>query len=405
MNKLYEENHIQDIANAIRNKNVSGTFTVAQMAPAINNIQTGGTVEYSCMLADVITPPPKNISTTIGTSFALRNNCFLLANIRINQELTAFSFPNRAVLLTDNEDHQILSKILPNSLTNIHNLFEGFPKRSMIPSAAFDNGTTYKGYAIDPWCGPNVVDMSYAFADVHMTGNAPVVGNKVENAYLAYNNYQNYYGQPIVGPNIKDMYGMYKNCLGLSGSQIVMVSGNNAVTGIYEIYEYYGSGTFNGNGLADLRTTSGYVSIGLNSTGYSCLSLVNNQMSGAWLRTNGNIWVKNSERHYLFGLSGGTSGTVSRDCDNHMMNFIFSNKTLYDRVCNGDYPNWFCGSIRNQQHVINASDVGTEESVDMYINLAIPSNSGYPYTDEANNIHVLRRSYISKINTYLYCEE
>lgn len=41
-NKLYEESHIQDIANAIREKNGnSNTYTVAQMGDAIRNIPSG----------------------------------------------------------------------------------------------------------------------------------------------------------------------------------------------------------------------------------------------------------------------------------------------------------------------------------------------------------------------------
>ena len=43
-NKLYEETHIQAIANAIREKNGSAdTYTVAQMGDAIRDIETGGT--------------------------------------------------------------------------------------------------------------------------------------------------------------------------------------------------------------------------------------------------------------------------------------------------------------------------------------------------------------------------
>ena len=43
MNKLYEENDIKNIANAIRSKNGSSDqYTVSQMAYAINNIPQGG---------------------------------------------------------------------------------------------------------------------------------------------------------------------------------------------------------------------------------------------------------------------------------------------------------------------------------------------------------------------------
>ena len=44
-NKLYEESAIQAIANSIRAKNGSSdTYTVAEMAAAIDEIPTGGTV-------------------------------------------------------------------------------------------------------------------------------------------------------------------------------------------------------------------------------------------------------------------------------------------------------------------------------------------------------------------------
>lgn len=43
-NKLYEENDIQNIANAIRGKNgLADTYKVSQMANAISNIPSGGT--------------------------------------------------------------------------------------------------------------------------------------------------------------------------------------------------------------------------------------------------------------------------------------------------------------------------------------------------------------------------
>ena len=50
--KAYEENDIRDIANSIRNKGQSGTFTVNQMAPAIDNIQTGGSLNQGYILND-----------------------------------------------------------------------------------------------------------------------------------------------------------------------------------------------------------------------------------------------------------------------------------------------------------------------------------------------------------------
>ena len=45
-NKLYEENSIRDIANAIREKNGSSdTYTVAEMGDAVRSIESGGGVD------------------------------------------------------------------------------------------------------------------------------------------------------------------------------------------------------------------------------------------------------------------------------------------------------------------------------------------------------------------------
>lgn len=41
-NKLYEEDHIQAIANAIRSMGVEGSWTVAEMPQAIESIEGGG---------------------------------------------------------------------------------------------------------------------------------------------------------------------------------------------------------------------------------------------------------------------------------------------------------------------------------------------------------------------------
>ena len=62
-NKFYEENDIQNIANSIRNKGVSGNFTVAQMASNIDNISTGGEIfNYPCVSFF------NNTSSTVYTS-------------------------------------------------------------------------------------------------------------------------------------------------------------------------------------------------------------------------------------------------------------------------------------------------------------------------------------------------
>ena len=67
-NKLYEENDIQAIANAIRSKNgSSSTYTVAEMAQAVSNIPTGSggtnTSDATASAADILSPKTAYISS------------------------------------------------------------------------------------------------------------------------------------------------------------------------------------------------------------------------------------------------------------------------------------------------------------------------------------------------------
>jgi len=69
--KLYEEASISDIADAIRSKGGSGTYTVSDMAQAISDLPVGGGAAIS--LLDTITVPANtravNIDMTPYTSY------------------------------------------------------------------------------------------------------------------------------------------------------------------------------------------------------------------------------------------------------------------------------------------------------------------------------------------------
>ncbi len=82
-NKLYEESHIQDIANAIRGKNGSNdTYTVAEMASVIENIQVGTTTENKLVYTGTIT------ETFVGSGiYAVLAKDSKLAELRTNADL------------------------------------------------------------------------------------------------------------------------------------------------------------------------------------------------------------------------------------------------------------------------------------------------------------------------------
>lgn len=92
-NKLYEENDIQAIANAIRGKNGSSdTYTVAQMSTAITNIPSGGggipantklAYEYSSVL-----------NTLIPQVAAISSQYTDMANLFINSEFSNQNLSN-----------------------------------------------------------------------------------------------------------------------------------------------------------------------------------------------------------------------------------------------------------------------------------------------------------------------
>lgn len=50
--KLYEESSIQNIANAIRAKGVSGSFTVGEMASAVSRISSGSSPSGTIVIND-----------------------------------------------------------------------------------------------------------------------------------------------------------------------------------------------------------------------------------------------------------------------------------------------------------------------------------------------------------------
>ena len=82
-NKLYEESHIQAIANAIRIKNgLDNTYKVSEMASAIEKIQTGATEENRRVYTGMVT------ETYNGTGvYAILAKDDILAEHRNDQDL------------------------------------------------------------------------------------------------------------------------------------------------------------------------------------------------------------------------------------------------------------------------------------------------------------------------------
>lgn len=219
MNKLYEENHIQDIANAIRNKNVSGTFTVAEMAPAINNIQTGGTVEFDgILLSEEYYNSSNMFYSSTGISYGA--TAIKLLGVKDSPK-SMLNFYQRRVLITEDDDPNVLYNLLDNNIRSItketyrDNLSLVYKKRSGTYSGLFDSIKFY------PWCGPNITDMSYAYYDLREVMGSPVVGPNVKEMYSAYNNCFNLTGSPVVGPNVVNMNYAYSGCFSLTGSPVV----------------------------------------------------------------------------------------------------------------------------------------------------------------------------------------
>lgn len=219
MNKLYEENHIQDIANAIRNKNVSGTFTVAEMAPAINNIQTGGTVEFDGILLS------EEVYTSSNMFYSYSGIGYGATAIKMlgvkDSPKSVFNLGQRGVFITEDDDPNVLYNLLDNNLRGLRkdtfrdNLSLVYKKRSGTSGGVFDSIKFY------PWCGPNITDMSYAYYNLREVMGSPVCGPNVTDMSRTYNSCFNLTGSPVVGPNVVNMAYAYSDCRNLTGSPVV----------------------------------------------------------------------------------------------------------------------------------------------------------------------------------------
>lgn len=74
MNKLYEETSIQDIANAIREKNgLTDTYTVSEMGNAIREIQSGGG-DIDALIDGSLTEIESNVTSVRDYAFYRSNN-------------------------------------------------------------------------------------------------------------------------------------------------------------------------------------------------------------------------------------------------------------------------------------------------------------------------------------------
>lgn len=176
MNKLYEENDIQNIANSIRNKGVSGNFTVAQMASNIDNIPSGGGYDFKgnysyAMDADLG-----------GTTWSVYNVYITDSALNTGSFSQKIFYPaiTRTIYLKGSSN---LFEMVPN-LINTNSMREFLNNQSRYLLA---NNNQY------PVCGPYV-----------------------ETMYRAYYNMSSLIGAPVIGPNVTNITEAYTNCSGLT---------------------------------------------------------------------------------------------------------------------------------------------------------------------------------------------
>ena len=94
-------------------------------------------------------------------------------------------------------------------------------------------------------CGPNVIDMSYAYSGCNNLTGSPVCGNNVTNMRGTYGYCTNLIGSPACGPNVTDMYRTYINCPNIYGNAYLYnvtnaaycFSGRN-ISNMLNIYTY-----------------------------------------------------------------------------------------------------------------------------------------------------------------------
>ena len=226
--KAYNENDIQNIANSIRNKGVSGNFTVAQMASNIDNITTGGSYgtlnvttngiynnpspydawdevnvqvpggdfSYNGILEDTL--PNQNFYGNIQTAGGWRNGQDIIDIKGINSSLglTLFNFSGNKSLfvgegspgshLPPQNSENFLYQLLPNSLTQI-NFRRTDILRDIIAFKEPQASGVFYGACVHAWCGPNVTNMDNAYANCFVD-------------------------TIVCGPNVKDFTNAYRGC-------------------------------------------------------------------------------------------------------------------------------------------------------------------------------------------------
>ena len=145
-NKLYEENSVQAIANAIRTKNgLSTTYKIAEMADAILALPTGsGETNY---LPYVLNDSSSGYTLPSGALTGvtkIRSYAFYEANI------TAISFPNT---LTEVEDHAFTDSYLAGTIT--------IPASVTALGKACFKGTAGRTFVIEATTPPTIVNDTF----------------------------------------------------------------------------------------------------------------------------------------------------------------------------------------------------------------------------------------------------
>ena len=208
-NKVYEESHIQDIANAIREKNgTSNTYLVSEMGDAIRaSVNNTGIAKYIVdRTVTEVTAEDLSGITSIG-SYAFYA-CFNLLNVIIPQGATSiqsYAFSNC---------QSVKSIIIPNSVTSIGNsafLACYALNNVVIPSGVtkISNSTFYSCSKLSNITIPNSVtsigDSAFRFCYDLQKINIPSSVTEIGATVFAYcNSLKDVYMYPAIPPRLSN---------------------------------------------------------------------------------------------------------------------------------------------------------------------------------------------------------
>lgn len=255
-------------------------------------------------------------------------------NIRFNDEIAPISMANWFVRCTSLKSFNI-TNLNTKRLINMANAF------------SFCYGLNSSNL---PFCGDNVINMSYAYNGCWvLAGSNPVCGSNVVNMYYAYSDCRIMRGSPVCGSKVTDMTYAYCNCYRLTGSP---VCGDNVIS---MHYTYYNCRNLTGSPVCGEQ-------VKLFSEAYSnCQNLTGRPVCGnnvtTLYRTYDNCY--NLSGTAVVGEKVGYAYRAFYNCKNISGNAYFYAKTFVNRLA---VQNCFGGrnvSNRLNIYVIAGSDVNT----------------------------------------------